>query len=29
VLIEPADRELGDWLATVERVADAVPDLLG
>jgi probable F420-dependent oxidoreductase len=29
VLIEPADREIGDWLATVERVADAVPDLLG
>ena len=29
VLIEPADREIGDWLATVERVAEAVPDLLG
>jgi len=29
VLIEPADREIGDWLATVERVAGAVPDLLG
>ena len=29
VLLEPFDRELGDWLATVERAADAAQDLLG
>ncbi|HEX6442736.1 MAG TPA: TIGR03619 family F420-dependent LLM class oxidoreductase [Stellaceae bacterium] len=28
VLIEPFDRELGDWLATVERAAEAAQDLL-
>ncbi|HTV88677.1 MAG TPA: TIGR03619 family F420-dependent LLM class oxidoreductase [Stellaceae bacterium] len=28
VLIEPADRELGDWLATVERVARAAEGML-
>jgi probable F420-dependent oxidoreductase len=29
VLIEPGDRELGDWLATVERAANAAQGMLG
>ena len=28
VLIEPFDREIGDWLATVERVARAGEGML-